>query len=377
MRRKILLYGLAIFAMFFGSGNLVYPLSVGIHSLDNWYLGYLGFFATSVILPFLGLFVVKLYRGNYFEFFGEAGKIAKFVLPLLTLSLLGSFGVVPRCITVAHGGLEYLYPQISLTLFSFIFCLCCYLFCLKDQWMFQILGKLLTPILLTFITILIIFGIYNVDYAIPTANLTSTEIFKYGFLEGYNTMDLLSAFFFSALIFKQIEQIVPDQINYCVVRTAIKPSIIGASLLAVIYLGFVYLGAAYSDVAKDLDPELVLPAISSHVLGEAGSLVISFVIILSCLTTAVALNKIYAEYLADLFKLNKRNQKYMLIATTIIAFLFSTLDFTGIAIILVPVLQICYPALIMLTIISIIAKGHKRFKTIAFYFVILLMLFMT
>lgn len=377
MRRKILLYGLAIFAMFFGSGNLVYPLSVGIYSLDHWYFGYLGFFATSVMLPFLGLFVVKLYRGNYFEFFGEAGKIAKFALPLLTLSLLGSFGVVPRCITVAHGGLEYLYPQVSLKLFSFIFCLCCYLFCLKDQWMFQILGKLLTPILLAFITILIVFGIYNVKQEIPAANLATITVIKYGFLEGYNTMDLLSAFFFSALIFKQIEQIVPDQINYCVVRTAVKPSIIGALLLAVIYSGFVYLGAAYSDVAQGLDPELVLPAISFHVLGKAGSLVISFVIILSCLTTAVALNKIYAKYLADLFKLNKHNQKYMLLATTIISFMFSTLDFTGIAVILVPVLQICYPALIVLTILSIIARGHKQFKTISFYFVILLMVFMT
>ncbi|MDP3935448.1 MAG: branched-chain amino acid transport system II carrier protein, partial [Alphaproteobacteria bacterium] len=100
--KLICVYGFAIFAMFFGSGNLVFPLQLGQHVGKNWFLGFLGLLSTGIVLPFLGLFVIKLHKGNYRSFFAEGGKMASIILPFFTLSLLGSFGVVPRCITVAH-----------------------------------------------------------------------------------------------------------------------------------------------------------------------------------------------------------------------------------------------------------------------------------
>ena len=184
MKRHIFLYGFSIFSMFFGSGNLVFPLMVGVNNSDNWLAGFLGFFCTGIILPFLGLFVIKLHRGNYKSFFGEAGSIAKFTIPLFTLSLLGAFGVIPRCIAVAHGGLEFLYKDISLLLFSIIFCIACYIICLNEKWMFSILGKFLTPILLLFLTILIILGIYEGETINADISVTSTN-FLVGFYQGY------------------------------------------------------------------------------------------------------------------------------------------------------------------------------------------------
>lgn len=122
------IYGFAIFSMFFGSGNLVFPLQIGQNSGKQWIFGFLGLFITGILLPFLGLFVIKLHRGSYTAFFGEAGAFARFSLPLFTLSLLGSFGVVPRCITVAHGGIEYIFPEIPLGVFSCFFCIACFFY---------------------------------------------------------------------------------------------------------------------------------------------------------------------------------------------------------------------------------------------------------
>src|ERR1700733_10819483 len=101
--KVMLTFGFAIFAMFFGSGNLVFPLQIGQVAGSNWISGFAGLLLTGIFLPLSGLFVIKLYGGNYLAFFGEAGKFAKILLPLVMLSLLGSFGVVPRCITVAYG----------------------------------------------------------------------------------------------------------------------------------------------------------------------------------------------------------------------------------------------------------------------------------
>lgn len=41
-QKSILIYGFAIFAMFFGSGNLVFPLQIGFASGANWLFGFSG-----------------------------------------------------------------------------------------------------------------------------------------------------------------------------------------------------------------------------------------------------------------------------------------------------------------------------------------------
>ena len=373
MKRHIFLYGFSIFSMFFGSGNLVFPLMVGVNNSDNWFAGFLGFFCTGIILPFLGLFVIKLHRGNYSSFFAEAGTIAKFVIPLFTLSLLGAFGVIPRCITVAHGGIEFLFNDISLLAFSIIFCISCYIICLNDKIMFTILGKFLTPILLLFLIILIVIGLYN-GQVLEENTSTFSKNFLDGFFRGYATMDLFAAFFFSSLIFKQIEVLVDETEGKNIIKAALGPSIFGASLLAAIYLGFVYLGSHYRFFAQGLPGELILPAIANHLLGKNGALFIAIIIIFSCLTTAVALNSIYARYLCSFKAIGEKRFSLVLLITTILSFSISLLDFDGIASILGPLLDISYPGLIALTILSICTRKFKKIKMISFYGITVLML---
>lgn len=373
MNRHVFLYGFSIFSMFFGSGNLVFPIMVGVSNSDNWIAGFWGFFLTGIILPFLGLFVIKLYQGSYNKFFAQGGTIAKYAIPLFTLSLLGAFGVIPRCITVAHGGLEFLYNDISLLVFSIIFCVTCYMICLNDKLMFTILGKVLTPILLLFLVGLIIIGFYQGE-KLTVNNEVFSNNFVDGFFRGYATMDLFASFFFASLIFKQIEALFPEKDNRSIIKAALGPSIFGAILLSIIYLGFVYLGSHYKSFAHDLPGELVLPAIANHLLGHNGALVIAIIIIFSCLTTAVALNSIYAKYLCSFSFIGDKHFPIILLITTIASFAVSLLDFDGIASILGPLLDVSYPGLIALTIISICTKRFHKLKMFSFYGITAIML---
>ncbi|WP_052046337.1 branched-chain amino acid transport system II carrier protein [Candidatus Paracaedibacter symbiosus] len=373
--KHIFMYGFAIFAMFFGSGNLVFPLQIGQNSGNQWMLGFLGLFLTGILLPFLGLFVINLYRGCYETFFAQAGPVARLVLPLFTLSLLGSFGVVPRCITVAYGGIGPLSPSISLEAFSLGFCIICYLICLKDQIMISVVGKWMTPILLTSLAILIVLGIIQ---APPMENMTTQPevAFSMGFLKGYHTMDLFASFFFSALIFRQIQDSIPNKEDHMVVlKSALQPSIMGACLLAAIYFGFSFLGAYYTDITSNSAPECILPAIATHIMGQKAALIIGIIMIFSCLTTGVALNNIYARYLCSLLKLSNSSFPFVLLCTTSISYLISLLDFQGIATFLTPVLQVSYPSLILLTFLSIFLKGFERLKMVSFYGVLAYMLY--
>lgn len=373
--KHIFIYGFAIFSMFFGSGNLVFPLEIGRNTGNQWLLGFLGLLLTGILLPFLGLFVIKLHRGSYNAFFAEAGGLARLVLPLFTLSLLGSFGVVPRCITVAHGGIGYLYPQISLIAFSLVFCSATFMFGLKEHLMISILGKWMTPLLLISLFILISVGILWAP-DIGLSEVRGPFAFTNGFLQGYRTMDLFAAFFFSSLIFKQIQAAMPEDLSHGkMIRAALKPSLVGSSLLAIIYLGFVFLGAQYQSFTEGVSPELILPTIAAHLMGEKATLLIGIIIVFSCLTTAVALNNIYAQYLSSLFKVQDRYFPLILLATVATSFLVSLLDFRGIEKFLAPALEVSYPSLILLTILSISVKGHNVFKMFVFYGALALMIY--
>lgn len=361
--KHIFIYGFAIFAMFFGSGNLVFPIAIGYHANNSWFLAFLGLLITGIILPFLGLFVIKLHRGNYYNFFNEAGAVSKIILPFFTLSLLGSFGVIPRCITVAHGALNYLFPQLNLLCFSLFFSIVCFIFCLKEQVMIKNLGSWMSPLLL--ITLLILIGIGIINAPAISDKTVHYSAFATGFLTGYQTMDLFAAFFFSSLIFNLIQRskIASDAATF---SCAIKASIIGSTLLAIIYLGFVFLGSHYSFLLTKVTPELMLPAIVSYVMGNNATLFLSVVMILSCLTTAIALNNIYAKYICTTLKIEKKFI-VVLFVTTFMSFIVSLLDFKGITAFLVPVLEASYPGIIFLTIISIFTKNYKRTKFYVFW----------
>jgi LIVCS family branched-chain amino acid:cation transporter len=368
----IFIYGFAIFSMFFGSGNLVFPLEIGQLAGSHWLSGFFGLFITGIFLPFLGLFVIKLHKGSYTSFFGEAGRIAQVALPFFTLSLLGSFGVVPRCITVAHGGMQYIFPEFSLEVFSFIFCLICFAVCLRENFLIAVLGKWMTPLLLLCLAVLLLLGITQAP-SLPASG-EALAAFKNGFLTGYHTLDLFAAFFFSALIFNQIQARLQTRNDKEVLWAALKPSFVGSALLSIVYLGFVFLGAHYKDVTINVSPELILPTIASHLMGEKAVFLIGVIVLFSCLTTAVALNNIYAQYLCGVFSLKKNKFPLILLGTTSLSFMISLMDFQGIARILGPLLEVSYPGIIALTMLSILFKGHLKVKTFLFYGVLALSL---
>lgn len=239
--------------------------------------------------------------------------------------------------------------------------------------MITVLGKWMTPLLLACLTLLICLGIINAPPLIenPVASITA---FQDGFLIGYQTMDLFAAFFFSALIFNQIQAKLKTTHDKDVLKAALKPSLIGSCLLAVVYLGFVFLGAHYQALTTNVSPELILPTIASHLMGKNAVFLIGIIVLFSCLTTAVALNNIYAHYLCSLFNLKKDKFLWVLLGTTLLSFAVSLMDFKGIAAILSPLLEVSYPSIIVLTLLSIFLKDNKKVKIILFYGVLFLSL---
>jgi len=349
MKNKALILstGLAMFSMFFGSGNLIFPLLVGKVSEGHYLIALLGILLTGVLVPFLGILVIFLFNGNSNAFFSRMGKGATFWFPLFALSLMGPFGVLARCITVAHGAFRLILPETSLWAFSLGACTCIYLLTTRKNRVVSLLGSTLTPILLASLTAIAIFGISHTTLPVAMSN-GSWASFKEGIFQGYQTMDLLAAFFFSVFVIKHLGQ--KDGSIF------FKASLIGSALLSIVYFILVLLGSMYATQLNGIPPEEMLGFIAQQALGVFAAPVVCITVILACLTTAIVLTSLFSDFLKTEISRNKLPTSVALFVTLVIAFGISTLEFAGIMKIIGPILEFTYPVLIVFTMTNIASK---------------------
>lgn len=348
--------GFALFSMFFGSGNLVFPLIVGQESQGHYLLASFGLILTGVLVPFLGVLGMVMYKGDIYSFFSSFGKRGTFIFSFLALALMGPFGVLARCLTVAHGALTLLLPGLSLPIASVCFCLIIYLLTANKNRIVSLLGTYLTPILLLSIGAIGIVGLSHTE--IPeAATLTTFSAFNNGFFQGYQTMDLLAAFFFSQFVIGQLHQRVSQTTEEnAMLKVFCKSAVVGASALSVVYFMLVVLGWVYHQLLVDAAPQEMLGIIAMASLGKFAAPCLCMAIVLACLTTAIVLTSLFADFLRQEVSQEKIGRHLSLGITLAIGFAVSTLDFGGIARFLGPLLETVYPALITLTLVNIACK---------------------
>lgn len=360
----VLSTGLALFSMFFGSGNLVFPLLVGQESQGHFLLATLGICLTGVLMPFLGVIAMMLFKGNTERFFSTMGKGANFWFPLIALSLMGPFGVLARCITVAHGSFALLFPSVSLPIFSAVFCLIIFFICLNKSKMVSVLGSYLTPFLLLALTAIFLCG-FLFGSSTEVTNSYALGAFQNGFLKGYQIMDLLAAFFFSTVILAHMnERSQKENGGPIAFRPFFQATLIGGGLLSLVYFSLVFLGATYSQQLVGVPPQALLGVVAKEAMGVGSAPFVCMAIVLACLTTAVVLANLFADFFKEKIARNYAPAGVSVGLTLVIAFFVSTLDFVAIASFLGPIVEAIYPALIVLTLVNIASEvwGTKQRK---------------
>lgn len=348
--------GFALFSMFFGSGNLVFPITVGKESEGHYLLAALGILFTGVIVPFLGVMGMMLYKGDIYHFFSCFGKKGTFLFSFLALALMGPFGVLARCLTVAHGALLLLIPNASLPLTSLFLCITIYFLTVNKNKIVTTLGTVLTPFLLLAIAVIAFFGLHN---GTPPQIVTSGgwNALKNGFFQGYQTMDLLAAFFFSQFVIQHLySKLSSDVGESSLLKHFYKSSLIGAALLSSVYFALVLLGWIYSPLLLEATPQEMLGTIALESLGAIAAPCVCMAVLFACLTTAIVLTSLFADFIRSDVSREKIGNKPALLITLGIGFAVSTLDFAGIAKFLGPILEAIYPALIALTLVNIANK---------------------
>lgn len=355
--------GFAIFSMFFGAGNSIFPLLIGSNAGDKNIYAVMGFIISTILVPMLGLVAMSFYKGDYKEFFYRLGKVPGFAIILLIMVIIGPFAGIPRCITLSYATLKPHLGATSLATFSSIASLLIFAKTIKRTKLIDILGKFLTPLLLVCLAIIIIKGINAPAHIAPALYGDSpTQVFFSGLTKGFQMMDLLASFFFSATVLTCLKaKIDESEVGYdqIVKNTFLKSIVVAAALLGVIYVGFSYVAANNSVYFQTISPDNLLGAVSQQILGKHLSLVMGVAVALACLTTAITLVSVFSDFIYNECFGQKIPYYACIIGTVIVAFFFSNLGFSGICNMIAPILFVCYPALIALTILNI---AHKVFK---------------
>lgn len=366
--------GIAIFSMFFGAGNVIFPLSLGQTIGEPINYALFGLILTGIGAPLLGLVSTTLFEGDCKQYFSRIGEIPAYLLVILIISIIGPFGAMPRCFTVAHSAILPYFPNLSLFSFSLIAGAVVTVCVWKRNLIIPILGMVLSPLLLTSLIIIIVKGFFTTQDPIATSYTPATAFFT-GLHVGYDMMDLLASFFFAVVIWDLLKEKFELK-GQAITAKSLAPmcfmaSIIGGLLLAVIYIGLSKVAAENMQAMADIDKEALLSYMAIYILGPKFAFIANAAMALACLTTVISLAATVADVIIVEFRDSRvgqgreLNYDALIIAIMVITIIFSNLGFAKLMVILHPIVSVCYPAIIVLALCNLLYKlwGFPWVKT--------------
>ncbi len=367
---QCILVGSMLFGMFFGAGNLIFPIHMGQEAGSNIWLANIGFMLTGIGLPFLGIIAMGISRANgLFDLAGRVNKkYAHFFTVLLYLSI-GPLFALPRTAAVSFeiGVANYLDDSVkilALAVFSTVFFIIALLFALKPGKIITWIGKFLNPLFLLFIAILMITAFINPMGAPENAPVQilyqSGAMFK-GITEGYNTMDALASLAFGIIVIHSLQNLGLNNPKDIALGT-LKAGVVVVILMGVIYSFLSYLGAAsLGKLSLSANGGIALAQISSYYYGDFGNILLAVTVTIACLKTAIGLITACSTTFSELYP-NSFNYKTYAYLITLISLLISNVGLTSIIYLAVPILMLLYPlaiTLILLTFIQYIFGYHR------------------
>ncbi len=366
LQSEIVALGLAIFSMLFGAGNLMYPLAVGMYSGTKNLFGITGFIATAICLPLIGIISMILYNGNYEAFFHRLGTRTGDMVIGICMLIIGPLIAMPRIITLSHTLVAPFIPIPFLQetgiagsfMFALLFLGVTFAFTYRESKIVDVLGYVVSPLLLISLTFIIIKGIICAHYPILNTQ-NSLEVFRTNLMRGYETLDLLGALFFSSIILV-ILRANPnnnDKTEKELAWLGLQGGLIGISLLGIVYVGMSILGVYYGHGLEHINSGELFREISMRILGDYGTLVIATAVLMACLSTSIALSAVIAEYVEHKICKNKVSYVQALIITLISCIPLSTAGLGSVLKLTAgPITFVGYPTLIVLTICN---AAHK------------------
>ena len=363
-KKEYLLLGSMLFGMFFGAGNLIFPVYMGQLSGANSIPAIIGFCMTGVGLPLLGIAAIGISKSE--GLFDASKKVSTWFSYFFTVILYLSIGplfAIPRTATVSFttGITPFItagQTQLGLFIYTLIFFALVLLFSLRPSKIMTWIGKYINSIFLV-----LLFCLLALSFIKPIGSFTSvqptdgyiSQPFFTGLLEGYNTMDALASLAFAIVLINAIKEFhIKDAKE--IAKITLKSGVIAVALMALIYFGLTILGAQ-SVLLQGASENggVALAILAKHYYGSVGNVLLAGIMIFACLKTAIGLVTSCAETFVEVFPKTVSYRIYA-IGFTLISFLLSNFGLDRILKYSLPALLFLYPITIVFILLLLVGS---------------------
>ncbi|MBW9146988.1 branched-chain amino acid transport system II carrier protein [Clostridium sp. CM027] len=355
--------GFALFAMFFGAGNLIFPPFLGKTAGSAFFASIIGFLITGVGLPLTGVIACAKINGTYDKMANRVGKKFAIITGVALILVIGPLFAIPRtAASTFELGIHPIFPSVPQNIVVILYFAITLAFVLKPSSIIDNIGKILTPALLLMLAIIIFKGI--IDPIGPVVATSYKGGFSKALIEGYQTMDAMASVIFAGIIISSVRA-KGYKNTKDIMNMTIKSALVAVAGLTFVYAGLMYLGTQTSTLfPADISRTKLVTELVKLDLGSVGAVILSLCVALACLTTAIGLLASGATFFANLSN-NKVSYKTAAVIMAVVSGLIATKDVDSIITLAGPVLQILYPIVIVLIVITLLGDIVKSNTAVA------------
>ncbi|PQB05639.1 branched-chain amino acid transport system II carrier protein [Aureitalea marina] len=339
----------ALFSLFFGAGNLIFPPLLGLKAGDQWIWVTLGFALSAVVIPILALFGHSRLQGTMADFGRPIsrtfGIVYSFMVYLIALALPS-----PRTASVTYEMSVAPNFDWSPLWLSSVYFLLVFFFVLNRSKILEIIGKYLTPLIIVLLLAIITLGLFADTGAVQPSVFAHN--FSTGILEGYQTFDALGGVVVGGIVVISLG--LAGDLDYTQKRkTLSRAALMAGSGLLIIYGGLIALGANFSNRIQTEDRTELVHFLSEQTLGKFGQTSLGVLVALACFTTAVGIITGAADFMKGLF--GQKQSAFVITAFVgcLLGVVIGQFNVPYIVEVAIPALMFIYPLTITLIILNI------------------------
>lgn len=372
LRQKILVAG-TLFGMFFGAGNLIFPVHLGQMAGQNALPAIIGFIITAVGIPILGVAAIGVTHSDGLQTLsGKVGKGYGIFFTCLLYLTIGPLFAIPRCATVSFTtGITPLLgadspERLYLLLFSAVFFAFVLFFSLRPGKITVWIGKIINPLFLFFFAVLMLAALLAPGAAISAVEPVEayrSDAFFPALIEGYGTMDAIAGLAFGIVVIDVIRRMGVDN-DDAIAEDVLSSGLLTGALMALIYVVSIVVGAQSRGLFElSENGGIALTQIAGHYLGGVGLFILAFTITFACLKTSIGLVTACAETFSKMTN-GKISYRSWAILFTVFSFAVSNIGLSAIIEYSIPMLMLIYPPAIALILLAFLGKFFAHDRTV-------------
>ena len=372
LRQKILVAG-TLFGMFFGAGNLIFPVHLGQMAGQNALPAIIGFIITAVGIPILGVAAIGVTHSDGLQTLsGKVGKGYGIFFTCLLYLTIGPLFAIPRCATVSFTtGITPLLgadspERLYLLLFSAVFFAFVLFFSLRPGKITVWIGKIINPLFLFFFAVLMLAALLAPGAAVSAVEPVEayrSDAFFPALIEGYGTMDAIAGLAFGIVVIDVIRRMGVDN-DDAIAEDVLSSGLLTGALMVLIYVVSIVVGAQSRGLFElSENGGIALTQIAGHYLGGVGLFILAFTITFACLKTSIGLVTACAETFSKMTN-GKISYRSWAILFTVFSFAVSNIGLSAIIEYSIPMLMLIYPPAIALILLAFLGKFFAHDRTV-------------